>query len=237
MNTSPDTPSFATITKAPNYFTGEDAFQAYWRTLMTDCVAYPTALLDTLQITKYSEISWDLQARQAKMPKAPGGWDKYDGDKDLLYEIGCVAENLGTNDIIRFAVTESGFYCVIPTNAAAGRYGQCQSPACPAFRRRELGWYREIQVYWHSVCPQIYGRPGSVVDARRKIARKELYSCMSGKLGPGSTGRNVETLDPAYRTSHYQNMHSTQCVGFRTFCNVTPKCVTTKAPEFCDHVM
>lgn len=27
---------------------------------------------------------------------------------------------------------------------------------------------------------------------------------MSGKLGLGSTGRNVETLDPAYRPSRYQ---------------------------------
>jgi hypothetical protein len=120
----PDTPPFATtITKAPNYFTGEDAFQAYWRTLMTDCVAYPTARLDTLQITKYSEIFWNLRARQAKTPKAPGGWDKYDGDKDLLYEIGRVAGNLGINDIIRhwrFAVSEGGFYCMIPTDAAEG---------------------------------------------------------------------------------------------------------------------
>jgi hypothetical protein len=41
----------------------------------------------------------------------------------LLYEIGRVAEKLGINDIIRhwrFAVTESGFYCMIPTDAAEG---------------------------------------------------------------------------------------------------------------------
>jgi hypothetical protein len=51
------------------------------------------------------------------------GWDKYDGDKDLLYEMGRVAEKLGINDIIRhwrFATTESGFYCMIPADAAEG---------------------------------------------------------------------------------------------------------------------
>jgi hypothetical protein len=120
----PDTPLLGTtITKAPTYFTGEDAFQAYWRTLMTDCVSYPAACLDTPQITKYSEIFWDWRARQAKTPKVARGWDKYDDDKDLLYEMGRVAEKLGINDIIRhwhFATTESGFYCMIPTDAAEG---------------------------------------------------------------------------------------------------------------------
>jgi hypothetical protein len=120
----PDTPLLGTtITKAPTYFTGEDAFQAYWRTLMTDCVSYPTARLDAPQITKYSEIFWDWRARQAKTPKVARGWDKYDGDKDLLYEMGRVAEKLGINDIIRhwrFATTEGGFYCMIPADAAEG---------------------------------------------------------------------------------------------------------------------
>jgi hypothetical protein len=36
------------------------------------------------------------------------------------------------------------------------------------------------------------------MGARREIARKELYSCMSGKLGLGST------LDLAHRPSRYQ---------------------------------
>jgi hypothetical protein len=43
--------------------------------------------------------------------------------KICYMRLAVVAENLGLNDIIRhwrFATTESGFYCMIPTDAAEG---------------------------------------------------------------------------------------------------------------------
>jgi hypothetical protein len=60
---------------------------------------------------------------------------------------------------------------------------------------------------------------------------------MSGKLGLGSTGRNVETLDPAYRPSRYQIHAFNSMRRISYILQRNPKVRDDqKASEFCNHV-
>lgn len=100
------------------YPTGGDAFESYWRTLMTDCVAYPSRRLSEPDIVKYAGLfdSWRKGiAPSPLVTKVDGSPVSYHGE--LLYsmealmrwdEINCSFENR------RFAELNNALYAMVP---------------------------------------------------------------------------------------------------------------------------
>jgi len=90
--------------------TGEEAFQAYWRTLLADCKIYPTQRLDPsdLAATKKDLDSW----RQAK--------DGERGDWYPLLPFQTKSMLRKMDNHWRFTETESGFYCMVPRASNVG---------------------------------------------------------------------------------------------------------------------
>jgi hypothetical protein len=83
------------------YVTGGNAFEAYWRTLMTDCLAYPSWRLRQGDLKKYTEIfnEW-RQKKTCQLPLSNsdselGQYDQLDGDRDLWDEVGRKASEAG----------------------------------------------------------------------------------------------------------------------------------------------
>lgn len=104
---------------AQGYPTGGDAFEAYWRTLMTDCVAFPSRRLSEDDIEEYSHLFNDWRTKIAELPLRDANMppDKNDGDQALLYAMGRAAENAGVTNILerwRFAELRSGLYAMVP---------------------------------------------------------------------------------------------------------------------------
>ncbi|CAJ2510846.1 Uu.00g064710.m01.CDS01 [Anthostomella pinea] len=93
-------------------WTGEPAFQAYWRTILTDCKRYPTCRLDPATLHACSELleSW----REGDKP-----FEYYDGEggsvRAELYGLG-----VSVMSELNFATTESGIYCMVPRSAIVG---------------------------------------------------------------------------------------------------------------------
>lgn len=89
--------------QVPNYLTGEDAFQAYWRNLMTDSVAIQGHVWTRVN----HEIPWlfrDWNVRQEKMLIGGEGQGFSDGDENVLDETESRARSVGTNEIIHRCV-------------------------------------------------------------------------------------------------------------------------------------
>ena len=111
--------SLAETTSEPQtYATGGDSFEAYWRTLMTDCLAFPTRRLDGDDLKKYKVIYDEWRTKIATLsPSDPEGLDKYDGDQELLLSMGRVAGTSGIADLIQnwqFAELEGALYAMVP---------------------------------------------------------------------------------------------------------------------------
>jgi hypothetical protein len=106
------------------YPTGCDAFEAYWRTLMTDCIAFPSRRLLESDVQEYANLFNDWRAKIAALPyndmiEHP---DKYDGDEKLLYTMGNAAQKAGMSELIRkwrFAELEGGLYSMVPWEETA----------------------------------------------------------------------------------------------------------------------
>ena len=106
--------------KDKSYVTGGNAFEAYWRTLMTDCLAYPSRRLSQDDLKEYTEIFNEWRQKASLLPLSdpePGKIGKYDGDQDLLYQMGGVASRTGTSSLMRewqFAELDGGLYATVP---------------------------------------------------------------------------------------------------------------------------
>lgn len=102
------------------YITGGNAFEAYWRTLMTDCLAYPSRRLIQDDLSEYTEIFNEWRHRTSLLPLSDpklGQYDKYDGDQDLLYKMGGIAGRTGISSLTsewQFAELEGGLYSMVP---------------------------------------------------------------------------------------------------------------------------
>ena len=111
------------------YHTGEDAFQAYWRTFLCDCNAYPTARLLSAELNDFRGLFSDWRAA---VPKDVG-WDKFTSIGDRRSNKRAI---LGQSfDFHRgfdkymasvwrgwhFAMTkEEQYYCMVPHESIAG---------------------------------------------------------------------------------------------------------------------
>ncbi|KAH8588292.1 heterokaryon incompatibility protein-domain-containing protein [Bisporella sp. PMI_857] len=109
-----------------SYVTGGNAFEAYWRTLMTDCLAHPSRRLNQGDLKKYAEIFNEWRQKTSQLPLSDpklGQYDKYDGDKNLLYEMGRVASGTGISSLTnewRFAELGGGLYAMVPWGGLSG---------------------------------------------------------------------------------------------------------------------
>ena len=103
-----------------SYVTGGNAFEAYWRTLMTDCLAHPSRRLSQDDLKKYTEIFNEWRQKTSLLPLSDpdlGQYDKYDGDKDLLYEMSELARRTGIFSLTeewQFAELSGGLYAMVP---------------------------------------------------------------------------------------------------------------------------
>ena len=112
-------PASSSSTSTPSeYFGGEDRFQAFWRTLMLDCVTHPSRRLKDADIDEYAMQFATWREKIAKQPNGWEGaawkskeWDKYDGDQELLYSMGNLANATGIDKTIwgwKFVEVEMG---------------------------------------------------------------------------------------------------------------------------------
>ena len=93
-------------TRSSTYATGEPKFQAFWRTVVADCKAYPTERLDASDIEHD-----DLIFRQIR------------DDQSLLERMGelkCEAMLRKMTRNWRFATSQTGFYAMVPLDAEEG---------------------------------------------------------------------------------------------------------------------
>ncbi|KAN0095150.1 HET domain containing protein [Hyaloscypha variabilis] len=109
-----------TNAKNEEYVTGGTKFEAYWRTLMTDCLAVPTRRLSDEDLQKYAEIfsGW-RQAISIPFLKRPESEEagKFAGDEDLIVQMAGVAKTTGIFELIhewQFAELEGGAYAMVP---------------------------------------------------------------------------------------------------------------------------
>jgi hypothetical protein len=117
----PDSLATSNSTGAPqSYPTGGDAFEAYWRTLMTDCNAYPSRRLSKRDIKEYGHLFNEWRAKAAELPlnSVNGLPHKYGDDEALLYAMGnAIDETDRMSSLIwtwRFAELEDGLYAMVP---------------------------------------------------------------------------------------------------------------------------
>lgn len=116
----PDSLSTSNSTGAfQSYPTGGDAFEAYWRTLMTDCIAYPSRRLSDGDLEEYARLFDEWRAKTAALPlnSMNASSDKYDGDEALLHATGNAAYKGGKGSLIwewRFAELDGGLYAMVP---------------------------------------------------------------------------------------------------------------------------
>ncbi|KAK5171162.1 uncharacterized protein LTR77_004306 [Saxophila tyrrhenica] len=94
----------------------EAAFDAYWRTLMMDCVRHPNRRPDEADLERLGTLfkDWILQDREED-----SGWTSH-LESDLDYEIWSPLRH--TIRLWRFAVTEQGYYCMVPPTAGVGMH-------------------------------------------------------------------------------------------------------------------
>lgn len=133
--------SSSSTSTPPEYLGGEDRFQAFWRTLMLDCVAYPSRRLKDADIDEYA---MEFSMWREKIAKQPNGWeaaaweskewDKYDGDEELLHSMGNLASKTGVDKTIwgwKFVELEVGMmgvetefhadaYAMVPCGSRVG---------------------------------------------------------------------------------------------------------------------
>ncbi|KAE9368013.1 HET-domain-containing protein [Stipitochalara longipes BDJ] len=108
------------------YVTGGTAFEAYWRTLMTDCLAVPTRRLSQEDAEAYTKVFKDWRQKISLLPPSDaeqGDDDKYAGDKDLIQEMGIIAVTTGIASLIRewqFAELSGGAYAMVPWEGPNG---------------------------------------------------------------------------------------------------------------------
>ena len=110
------------------YHTGEDAFQAYWRTLLLDCHAYPTARLLTTGLAHFRGLFNDW--RKAILKHFDWKESTSTGDPSDTHDVfGQVwYSNPGTYQHIEhvlarwhFAITtEKQYYCMVPHESREG---------------------------------------------------------------------------------------------------------------------
>jgi hypothetical protein len=103
-----------------SYVTGGNAFEAYWRTLMTDCLALPSRRLSQDDLNEYTEIFNEWREKVSLLPSSDselGQHEKDDlGDK-LSIEMGKVVNRTGISsliDIWQFAELDGGLYAMVP---------------------------------------------------------------------------------------------------------------------------
>jgi hypothetical protein len=103
-----------------SYVTGGNVFEAYWRTLMTDCLAHPSRRLSQEDLKEYTETFNEWRQKTYLLPLSDpelGQYDKYDGDEKLLYEMDKVASRTGISSLMhswQFAELHGGLYAMVP---------------------------------------------------------------------------------------------------------------------------
>jgi hypothetical protein len=106
--------------KDKSYVTGGNVFEAYWRTLMTDCLAHPSRRLSQEDLKEYTKTFNEWRQKTSLLPLSDpelGQYDKYDGDEKLLYEMDMVASRTGISSLMRnwqFAELHRGLYAMVP---------------------------------------------------------------------------------------------------------------------------
>jgi hypothetical protein len=109
-----------------SYVTGGNAFEAYWRTLMTDCLAHPTRRLSQDDLKEYTEIFNEWRQKISLLPlNGPelGQHDIYDGNQALLSKMDEVARRTGIYSLIKewqFAELAGGVYAMVPWEGLHG---------------------------------------------------------------------------------------------------------------------
>ena len=113
------------------YFNGEDAFEAYWRTIMLDCKAYPVTRLNPADLNMYRGrfVAW-----RNSTPKY-FAWDDFDSHGDpsnTMDRDGQMADSYSSSlpravlirqtfKDWRFATTAGDqFYCMVPKESRGG---------------------------------------------------------------------------------------------------------------------
>lgn len=102
------------------YVTGGNVFEAYWRTLMTDCLAHPSRRLSQEDLKKYTKIFDEWRQKASLLPLSDpelGQHDQYDGDMKLLSEMNWVAKRTGISSLMpnwQFAELRGGLYAMVP---------------------------------------------------------------------------------------------------------------------------
>jgi hypothetical protein len=111
-----------------SYVTGGNAFEAYWRTLMTDCLVHPTRRLSQHDLKEYTEVFNEWGQKTSLFPSGDpelGQHDKDDWDEKLLVKVGIVAMRTGISsliDIWQFAELDNGLYAMVPWEGFYGDY-------------------------------------------------------------------------------------------------------------------
>lgn len=108
---------------APSYPAGGDSFAAYWRTLMTDCVAFPSRRLSADEILEYGSLfeRWREKITALPLFSADGHPDNGDDNQKLLDEMDRMARRTGVITLLaqwRFAELEGGLYAMVPWAAS-----------------------------------------------------------------------------------------------------------------------
>lgn len=101
------------------YPTGGDAFESYWRTLMTDCDMYPSRRLSEPVIVAYASMfdSWRKRIATLPLDKVDESRNYYDGDKQLLYTMDPFVRMAGVSSLFekwRFAELNNALYAMVP---------------------------------------------------------------------------------------------------------------------------
>lgn len=108
------------------YATGGNAFEAYWRTLMTDCLALPSRRLSQEDLKEYTEIFNEWRQKASVLP-----WfdpkleqhDLHDGDQGLMSKMGGIANRTGISSVMskwQFAELGGGLYAMVPWEGHMG---------------------------------------------------------------------------------------------------------------------
>jgi hypothetical protein len=109
-----------------SYVTGGNAFEAYWRTLMTDCLAHPTRRLSQDDLKEYTEIfnEWRQKISLLSLNDPElGQYDIYDGDRALLREMDDFSIKAGISSLEnerQFAELSGGLYAMVPWEGLRG---------------------------------------------------------------------------------------------------------------------
>lgn len=89
-----------------NYTTGEPRIQAYWRTLIADCKAYPIKRLNEHDITKYNSTFHETLEKVFDFSAFPSFEELHGGTMWPRMKLDW-----------QFAVTNTGFFAMIPDSA------------------------------------------------------------------------------------------------------------------------